>query len=139
MQTAKDTYFVIVIVHNETDKVMCTAWRATYVQIVASGSVMLERKFLRSAGTIGHIEDIAVSKTMQGRKLGLRLINALDAVGSAMGCYKIILDCSKENIRKHQNGESELNTAFYEKCGYRHKEYQMVRYFKNGAPTMSKL
>jgi len=40
-----------------------------------------------------------VSKSMQGRKLGLRIINALDAIGEAMGCYKIILDCSKDNIR----------------------------------------
>lgn len=53
---------------------------------------------------IGHIEDIAVSKSMQGRKLGLRIINALDAIGEAMGCYKIILDCSKNNIGEPQSG-----------------------------------
>jgi glucosamine-phosphate N-acetyltransferase len=74
-------------------------------RIVASGTIVLERKFLRSAGTIGHIEDIAVSKAMQGRKLGLRVINTLEAVGAAMGCYKIILDCSKDNIRESQRAE----------------------------------
>jgi glucosamine-phosphate N-acetyltransferase len=63
--------------------------------------VVLERKLLRNAGLIGHIEDIAVSKSMQGRKLGLRLINALDAISAAMGCYKVILDCSKDNIRRY--------------------------------------
>ena len=60
--------------------------------------MMLERKFVRSAGLVGHIEDIAVSKFMQGRKLGLRIITTLEGIGRAMGCYKIILDCSKENI-----------------------------------------
>ena len=67
---------------------------------MASGTIVLERKLLRNAGLIGHVEDIAVSKAMQGRKLGLKLINTLDAIGAAMGCYKIILDCSKDNIRK---------------------------------------
>lgn len=33
-----------------------------------------------------------------------------------MGCYKIILDCSQKNI------------PFYEKCGFSHKEYEMVLY-----------
>ncbi|KAK1922459.1 acyl-CoA N-acyltransferase [Papiliotrema laurentii] len=115
LKAAKNTYFTVVIVQNSTDK------------IVASGSVVLERKFLRSAGTIGHIEDIAVSKSMQGRKLGIKLINALDAIGQRMGCYKIILDCSKDNI------------PFYEKCGYTHKEFQMVRYFQDQATPLSRL
>ena len=69
-------------------------------EIVGCGTVLLERKFIRSAGLIGHIEDIAVSKSMQGRKLGLKIINTLEEVGRAMGCYKIILDCSKDNIRE---------------------------------------
>lgn len=59
----------------------------------------MERKFTRGGGIIGHIEDIAVSKSMQGRKLGLKIINSLEAIGRGQGCYKIILDCSKDNIR----------------------------------------
>jgi hypothetical protein len=38
---------------------------------------------------VGHIEDIAVAKDQQGKKLGLRIIEALDAVASAVGCYKV--------------------------------------------------
>ena len=60
----------------------------------------MERKFLRSAGIVGHIEDISVSKSMQGRKLGLRTISTLEGIGRTMGCYKILLDCSKDNIRE---------------------------------------
>ena len=36
---------------------------------------------------------------MQGRKLGQVIINTLQDIGAAMGCYKIILDCSRDNIR----------------------------------------
>lgn len=104
LKSAKNTYFIVVILQKSTDKVN---WRAIparicrlIFQIVASGTIVLERKLLRNAGLIGHVEDIAVSKAMQGRKLGLKLINTLDAIGAAMGCYKIILDCSKDNIGK---------------------------------------
>jgi hypothetical protein len=38
---------------------------------------------------VGHIEDIAVAKDQQGKKLGLRIIQALDAVAEAVGCYKV--------------------------------------------------
>lgn len=69
-----------------------------------------------------------MSKSMQGRKLGLKIINTLEAIGKEQGCYKIILDCSKENIRKliphfpiwggqHRQWLIYLCAAFYEKCG----------------------
>ena len=84
----QQTYYVISIVHKETD------------QVVATGTVFIERKFLRGLGSVGHIEDIAVSKDMQGKKLGLRVIQTLVAVSEAVGCYKTILNCSDDNIRK---------------------------------------
>jgi glucosamine-phosphate N-acetyltransferase len=88
---------------------------------VAVGSIIVERKFLRNAGLVGHIEDIAVSKSMQGRKLGLKIINSLEEIGRGQGLYKIILDCSKDNIRMSFLTTSDavlILTAFYEKCGY---------------------
>jgi len=38
---------------------------------------------------VGHIEDIAVAKDQQGKKLGLRIIQALDGIAEAVGCYKV--------------------------------------------------
>ena len=38
---------------------------------------------------MGHIEDIAVAKDQQGKKLGLRIIQALDYVAEKVGCYKV--------------------------------------------------
>ena len=81
------TYFIVVVVSRETD------------QIVASGGVFIERKFLRGLGNVGHIEDIAVSREMQGKKLGLRMIQALTYISEGVGSYKTILNCSDANIR----------------------------------------
>lgn len=90
----------------------------------------MERKFTRGGGIIGHIEDIAVSKSMQGRKLGLKIINSLEAIGRGQGCYKIILDCSKDNIRTsspllHSCYLAD-RIAFYEKCGYGLLQFAVV-------------
>lgn len=82
-----DTYFPLVIISRETDR------------IVGAGTVFLERKFLRGLGRVGHIEDIAVAKDQQGKKLGLRIITALTAISENAGCYKTILNCSTANIR----------------------------------------
>jgi len=104
------TYVVIAIVNKPTD------------QIVATGTVFMEHKFLRGLSLVGHIEDIAVDKTVQGKRLGLRVVTALTEISEALGAYKTILNCSVDNI------------PFYEKCGYKQKEREMARY-KEPAPT----
>lgn len=111
MRASPKTYYPIVIVSKHTDK------------IVGVGSIIIERKFLRGLGSVGHIEDIAVDKNQQGKKLGLRIIQALTAISEECGAYKTILDCSDENI------------PFYEKCGYKKKENEMVKY----APERARL
>jgi glucosamine-phosphate N-acetyltransferase len=88
-----DMYFNLVIC-NEQDRV------------VAVGSIVLERKLIHECGVVGHIEDIAVASSEQGRRLGLRIIHALTEIGRSQGAYKVILDCSEKNV------------PFYEKCGY---------------------
>ena len=83
-----NNYFTLVIVSRATDK------------IVGSGTVFIEQKFIRNLGKVGHIEDIVVDKSMQGHKLGLRIINALTEISEAKGCYKTILNCSEDNAGK---------------------------------------
>lgn len=98
------TYYPIVIVDRASD------------MLVGVGTVFIERKFLRGLGSVGHIEDIAVDKAQQGKKIGLRIIQALTAISETVGCYKTILNCSEHNI------------PFYEKCGYAKKEVEMTKY-----------
>ena len=44
---------------------------------------------IHDLGMVGHIEDIAVAKDQQGKKLGLRIIEALSGVAEKVGCYKV--------------------------------------------------
>ena len=88
LRSCPNTYFTVVIVSRATDT------------IVSVGSIFMEQKFTRNLGRVGHIEDIAVDKSMQGRKLGLRVIQALTGISEVTGCYKTILNCSDENIRE---------------------------------------
>ncbi|KAF8554519.1 acyl-CoA N-acyltransferase [Imleria badia] len=104
MRAAPRTYYSLVIVDDASDR------------IVGVGCIFIERKFLRGFGSVGHIEDIAVDKSQQGKKLGLRIIQALTHISENSGCYKTILNCSDANI------------PFYEKCGYTKKENEMAKY-----------
>jgi len=88
MRVTPCTYYSIVILDKASDK------------IVGVGTVFIERKFLRGLGSVGHIEDIAVDKSQQGKKLGLRIIQALTSISENSGCYKTILNCSDANIRE---------------------------------------
>ncbi|KAF8927391.1 Glucosamine-phosphate N-acetyltransferase-like protein [Dissophora ornata] len=94
-------------------------------KIVAAGTVLVERKFIHELGMVGHIEDIAVSADQQGKKLGLRIIETLKAIGQQVGCYKVILDCSEKNV------------PFYEKCGFERKGVEMGWYVNK--PSAAKL
>lgn len=88
MRVTPRTYYSIVILDKASDK------------IVGVGTLFIERKFLRGLGSVGHIEDIAVDKSQQGKKLGLRIIQALTYISETSGCYKTILNCSDSNIRE---------------------------------------
>ncbi|EDN06641.1 glucosamine 6-phosphate N-acetyltransferase [Histoplasma capsulatum] len=86
-------------------------------RVVSTGSLIVERKFIHSLGMVGHVEDIAVEMGQQGKKLGLRMIQALDFVAQKVGCYKSILDCS------------EANEGFYLKCGFKRAGLEMAHYY----------
>ncbi|KAF7907870.1 uncharacterized protein EAE98_011251 [Botrytis deweyae] len=86
-------------------------------KVVATGALIVERKFIHNLGLVGHIEDIAVAKDQQGKKLGLKMIQALDFIAEKIGCYKSILDCS------------EANEGFYVKCGFKRAGLEMAHYY----------
>lgn len=110
MAHRNDTYYVLVVC-DETNTV------------VGTGAVVVERKFIHNLGLVGHIEDIAVAKNQQGKKLGLRIIQALDHVAEQVGCYKSILDCS------------EANEGFYVKCGFKRAGLEMAHYYEQASST----
>nr|GEZ26101.1 glucosamine 6-phosphate N-acetyltransferase [Tanacetum cinerariifolium] len=99
------------------DHIICVIEDVSRSKIVATGSVFIEKKFVRSCRKAGHIEDVVVDSSARGMQLGKKVIGFLADHAHSMGCYKVILDCSTGN------------KAFYEKCGFKEKEIQMVKYF----------
>ena len=79
-------------------------------KIIGTGALVVERKFTRDLGLCGHVEDIVVNPTYQGKNLGRRLIEVLKALAEVNECYKVILDCAENNV------------GFYNKCGFTIKE-----------------
>jgi glucosamine-phosphate N-acetyltransferase len=88
-------------------------------KIVASGTLLIEKKFIHNLSSVGHVEDIVVSKEYRGMGLGKSLMEHLVKKSNESNCYKIILNCNKNNA------------AFYKKCNFKLNEIQMVHYFKS--------
>lgn len=75
-------------------------------RIIGTASLILEHKFLHRGGTIGHIEDVAVHPTAQGKGVGTAVVQFLVEMARQSGCYKVILSCTDQN------------TAFYTRLGF---------------------
>ena len=86
-------------------------------KIIGTATLLLEPKFIHSCSKVGHIEDVVVDSSYQGKGLGKILIEKLKEICKNEGCYKIILDCS------------EKNRIFYEKCDFKQTNLQMSLYY----------
>jgi len=60
MKAMPDTYYTVVI--EDTSK----------KAVIAAASLIVEKKFARSCGKCGHIEDVVVDESYRGKQLGLR-------------------------------------------------------------------
>uniref|UniRef100_A0A0A9EI54 glucosamine-phosphate N-acetyltransferase n=1 Tax=Arundo donax TaxID=35708 RepID=A0A0A9EI54_ARUDO len=99
------------------DHLVLVAEDAATGRLAAAGAVLVERKFIRRCGLVGHVEDVVVDAAARGRGLGERLIRRLVEHARGRGCYKVILNCTPE-LR-----------GFYAKCGFVEKNVQMGLYF----------
>uniref|UniRef100_A0A0E0ICG1 glucosamine-phosphate N-acetyltransferase n=1 Tax=Oryza nivara TaxID=4536 RepID=A0A0E0ICG1_ORYNI len=99
------------------DHLVLVAEDAATGRLAAAGAVLVERKFIRRCGRVGHVEDVVVDAAARGRGLGERVVRRLVEHARGRGCYKVIINCT-----------SEL-TGFYAKCGFVEKNVQMGLYF----------
>lgn len=75
-------------------------------EIIGSMTVIFEQKVIHNFGKVCHIEDVVVDKNTRGYGIGKHLIEHAINIATKNGCYKVILDCSEENI------------PFYNKCNF---------------------
>ena len=87
------------------------------IEIVGSGTIIIEPKIIRGGANVGHIEDIVVAKHMQGKGISQKILNILKLIARENNCYKVILDCedSVKNV--------------YLKNGFTLKGIQLAEYF----------
>ena len=87
------------------------------IEIIASGTIIIEPKIIREGRNVGHIEDIVVSKEMRGKRISQKILDILKSIAREKNCYKVILDCD-ENVKN-----------VYIKNGFNIKGFQMSEYF----------
>ena len=87
------------------------------IDIVASGTIIIEPKIIRGGKNVGHIEDIVVTERLRGTGISKEILNRLKTIARENNCYKVILDCD----------ESVKNV--YIKNSFKVKGIQMAEYF----------
>lgn len=88
-------------------------------KVIAFGTLLVEKKYIHNLSAVGHIEDIVVDADYSGQGIGKKIVTSLAEIAKTKHCYKVILNCGKNNV------------GFYNKCGFEEKEVEMVKYFKN--------
>lgn len=76
-------------------------------RVVATATLVVEKKFIRRGGVCGHIEDVATHRDHQNKGYATRLLQHIIAEAKKEGCYKVILDCDPGLV------------GFYERTGFK--------------------
>jgi glucosamine-phosphate N-acetyltransferase len=76
-------------------------------RVIGTGTLIIDQKLLNSKRA-ARIEEVVIAEDRRGEGLGKELIGFLVEQAQLRLCYKVILNCSDENV------------GFYEKCGLYH-------------------
>jgi len=78
-------YIIVVLVDKSSDK------------IIASSTLFLEYKFIHQCATRGRLEDVVVSDSYRGKKVGELIVRIISELAREVyNCYKLTLDCTDE-------------------------------------------
>lgn len=75
-------------------------------RVVGTMTMLIDQKFIHNGGRVCHIEDVAVSRDVQGMGIGTLLGRACLDYAAKAGCYKTVLECRRDII------------PFYERMGF---------------------
>jgi glucosamine-phosphate N-acetyltransferase len=87
-------------------------------RLIATATIVYERKFIFNICTLAHIEDVCVTPDFRKYGLGKLLVTKLVEMAKEKGCYKVTLDCADHNV------------DFYTKCNFEKRGNQMTIYFR---------
>jgi glucosamine-phosphate N-acetyltransferase len=87
------------------------------IELIGTGTIILEPKIIRSGMNVGHIEDIIVKSTWRGKKISQSILDKLTSFAIESNCYKVILDCVDSIC------------PVYKSNGFEIKGIQMAKYF----------
>jgi hypothetical protein len=85
-------------------------------EIIASGTIIFEPKIIRNGKSVGHIEDIVVTKHMREKGISQQILNFLKNEAIENECYKVLLNCDN-NVKN-----------VYIKSGFQEKGLEMSKY-----------
>ena len=85
-------------------------------ELIATGTILYEYKFIHNISKLAHIEDICVSKSYRKNNYGKTMVKRLVEEAKKDGCYKITLYCDEK--LEH----------FYADNGFEKKGIQMAIY-----------
>lgn len=70
-------------------------------EVVGGITISLEYKFIHNGSRVGHLEDWAIKKDMQGLGIGLKLLKHAINHAKESGCYKVVTSCIDELVELH--------------------------------------
>jgi glucosamine-phosphate N-acetyltransferase len=82
-------------------------------ELIATGTLIIEQKFIYNCSKLAHIEDVCVKKELRSQGFGKIIVKKLIEEATKEKCYKITLVCS------------ESNTKFYATTGFEVRGFQM--------------
>lgn len=86
--------------------------------IVATGTLMVEQKFIHCCGTRGRMEDVVVTDECRGKQLGKLLLVTLKLLSKRLGCYKITLECLPKNVAFYEKFDYKTSPESYMQCRF---------------------
>lgn len=84
-------------------------------RLIGTATILYEEKFIHNCAVLAHIEDVCVDPELRGKGIGKKLIRHLIEEARAVGAYKVVLDCSDENL------------GFYTACGLERSGNMMTK------------
>ena len=88
MKNSNSTYYVIVIEDTTVDG----------GRVIGAATMVMERKFIHSCGSVGRLEDVVVSDVYRGKQLGKLVVSLASLLAVKLGCYKVTLNCADDKV-----------------------------------------